>query len=79
MFVSRNSQTLGEKTMSGFDEETLVALDVALDLYDKAAEDNVTAPAAYGVACLVIQDLLHVNLRAAALLLDVALTQRRSS
>jgi len=79
MFVARNKETLGKSAMNTFDAETEFALVIALDVYDAAAEDNVTAPAAYGVACLILQDMLKVNLRAAALLLDVALQRRRHS
>lgn len=79
MFVARNKETLGKPVMNTFDAETEFALVIALEIYDGAAEDNVTAPAAFGVACLILQDMLKINLRAAALLLDVALQRRRQS
>lgn len=79
MFVAGNQETLGKQAMNTFDAETEFALVIALEIYDGATEDNVTAPAAFGVACLILQDMLKINLRAAALLLDVALQRRRQS
>ena len=79
MFVASHQETVGESGMKHFDVETEFALSVALGLYDNAAHDNVTAPAAFGVACLILQDMLKISLRAAALLLEIALQRRRVS
>ena len=79
MFIASNKKTVGEQVMKPFDPETEFALLVALEFYDEAAKDNVTAPAAFGVACLILQDMLKIKLRAAALILDVALTRRRQA
>ena len=79
MPIASNQETVGIQAMKGLDDETVFALEVALSIYDAAAEDNVTAPAAFGVACLILQDMLKVNLRAAALLLEVSLQNRRHS
>jgi hypothetical protein len=65
--------------MKTFDAATEFALQIALEIYDAATQDVVTAPAAFGVACLILQDMLRINLRAAALLLDVALDRRKQS
>ena len=79
MLVAGNQETVGSPVMKTFDAATEFALVIALEIYDGATEDNVTAPAAFGVACLILQDMLKINLRAAALLLDVALDRRRQS
>lgn len=76
MLVSSNSQIVGAQSMNRFDDDTIFALGIAFEIYDSAASDPVTAPAAFGVGCLILQDMLKVNLRAAALLLDVGLQAR---
>lgn len=76
MFVASNKKTVGVSRMSKWDPETEFALMVALGIYDEAAKDPVTALAGFGLACAVLQDMLKISLRAAALLLDVALQNR---
>jgi hypothetical protein len=76
MPVARNSEVVGTPVVNKFDDDTIFALEIAMEYHDAAASDPVTAPAAFGVACTFLQEMLKVNLRAAALLLDVALTAR---
>lgn len=76
MPVSRDNETVGKQVVNGFDDDTLFAITIAMEYHDAAASDPVTYSAAFGVACVMLQDLLSVNLRTAALLLDVALQLR---
>jgi len=62
--------------MKDWDDATNFAVETALLAYDEAAKDPVTAPAAYGIACIILKESLDLNLRAAALLLDIALQIR---
>jgi hypothetical protein len=52
------------------------ALELALTFHDEAMADEVTAIAAFGVAVRIIQELTHVNLRTACLVVESALLAR---